>query len=69
MARILKDFAARKAYLALCGGGSGGSQRDHLGAPGHYEHSQCAHGIVELIGNLQHPFHGAQVYAAAGSAP
>ena len=38
MARILKDFAALEAYLALCGLGSGGGQHGDLGATGHRKH-------------------------------
>jgi hypothetical protein len=33
MARILNDFAALEAYLALCGCGSGGGEVGELDAP------------------------------------
>jgi hypothetical protein len=39
MARILKDFAALEAYLALRGLGSGGRQHGNLGTTSHGKHS------------------------------
>ncbi len=69
MARILKDFEALEAYLASCGGGRRGGQHGDLDPHGHRQHSERADRIVELIGYLQHPFHGAQIRRHGGRVP
>ncbi len=69
MARILKDFEALEAYLASCGCGRRGSQHRDLDPHGHRQHPECADRIVEFIGYLQHPFHGAKGRRRAGPAP
>ena len=69
MARILMDFAALEANLALCGRGRKRNQYGDLVAPTDRQHPQGADAIIELIGHLQHPFHAAKSRRGTASAP